>query len=79
MKGERHGSCFFVRRGGISILVDGRVSSCCADMPGNLILGDLRKESLDAVYYGEEESSIREAMIQGDRSRLNICCDCDHG
>ena len=79
VKKENHGTCFFVRRGGISILVDGKVSSCCADMPGHLILGDLTKEALETIYYGEEASSTRESMVKGDRISLNICCDCDHG
>lgn len=76
-KGETHNACFFVKRGGISILVDGRVSACCGDLANKLILGDLKQETISEIYYGNKLISMRKAMLMGERSTLKICGDCD--
>ncbi|MBI5663590.1 MAG: radical SAM protein [Nitrospirae bacterium] len=73
----RSGPCCFVKRGGISILVDGRVSTCCGDLNNSLIIGDLSSETLEEIFYGQSLLSIKEKMLKGERSALEICGACD--
>ena len=74
---KRNGPCCFMKRGGMSILVDGRVSACCGDMDNRLVHGDLNKEPLDEIYYSEKLVKMREAMLMGERFRLDVCGACD--
>jgi hypothetical protein len=73
----RNGPCCFVKRGGISVLVDGRVSVCCGDLNNSLIIGDLSNGTLEGIYYGHRLSSIRERMLTAERSELEVCGTCD--
>ncbi|MBI4683348.1 MAG: radical SAM protein [Nitrospirae bacterium] len=73
----RNGACCFVKRGGISILVDGRVSVCCGDLTNTLIVGDLKNETFGEIFYGRSLSSIRGMMLTGERSKLEVCGTCD--
>lgn len=74
---RRNGPCCFIKRGGISILVDGRVSACCGDMDNWLVHGDLNRQSLDQIYYSDALNEMREAMLLGERFRLDVCGACD--
>ncbi len=76
-KEMRNGPCCFVKRGGISILVDGRVSACCGDLADTLIVGDLKNETLEEIFYGRRLLSIREKMLAGERFKLEVCGTCD--
>lgn len=76
-KEMRNGPCCFVKRGGISILVDGRVSVCCGDLNNTLIVGDLRNETIEEIFYGRSLSSIKGMMLSGERSKLAVCGTCD--
>ena len=73
----RYGPCYFVKRGGISVLHDGKVSACCNDMEGNLLVGDLNHQSLAEIYYGQPLSMMREMMLQHRRNRISTCQNCD--
>ncbi len=55
---------------------DGKVSLCCNDPLGRETLGDLAKESLIDVWYGEKFSQVREALYVG-RSEWKHCVYCD--
>ncbi len=54
----------------------GEVSLCCNDALGKYTLGDLNKESILDVWYGERYKKYRNAIIEG-RKNIEICKTCD--
>jgi radical SAM protein with 4Fe4S-binding SPASM domain len=60
----------------IMVLWDGRVSLCCFDAEGAVILGDLNHQSLRDVYNGTIALGIRQAHHEGRRGELALCKDC---
>jgi len=57
---------------------DLRVSVCCVDWSKQLIIGDLRKESVAAVWGGESLRSIQMAHLEGRRTDLSGCSACSY-
>lgn len=55
---------------------DGKVSLCCNDALGTMTLGDLTRDSIDAVWHGEKYCAIREKIAQG-RQDIELCSSCD--
>lgn len=54
----------------------GKVSLCCNDPLGKETLGDLNKQSIMEVWYGEKYRIIREKISRG-RKNLEHCKNCD--
>ncbi|MFL0165438.1 SPASM domain-containing protein [Candidatus Clostridium helianthi] len=54
----------------------GKVSLCCNDPLGKITLGDLNKQSLLDVWYGEKYQEAREALSKG-RKHYGTCQYCD--
>lgn len=52
-------------RGTLVVLWDGRVSVCCRDWDGEMVVGDANAERLDAIWNGEKMRSIRRAHVKG--------------
>ena len=60
------------------VYVDGRVTACgCLDNSSALIIGDIRKETLREMRYGERFEAMLQAFIAGDVSRIPLCRTCD--
>lgn len=55
---------------------DGKVSLCCNDPYGKYTMGDLSKESILSVWYGEKFEKVRKAMLAG-RENFGECRYCD--
>ena len=55
---------------------DGKISLCCNDPLGKMTLGDLSKQSLEEVWYGEAFRDVREKLRKG-RGSLEHCRFCD--
>ena len=60
----------------IMVLQDGRVSLCCFDSEGEMVLGDLNHQSLREIYGGPLALGIREAHNDGRRSEIALCKNC---
>jgi hypothetical protein len=60
----------------IMVLWDGRVSLCCFDAEGAVILGDLNHDTLRTIYGGQPALGIREAHMEGRRGELALCSTC---
>ncbi len=59
---------------------DGRVFLCCEDMANEVILGDLREESVEEVWNSEKCREILEIIYEGKSANPNfICYRCVHG
>jgi radical SAM protein with 4Fe4S-binding SPASM domain len=55
---------------------DGKVSLCCNDPIGKVTLGDVSKQSLVDVWYGEDYSKVRDMIVKG-RENIEHCRYCD--
>jgi radical SAM protein with 4Fe4S-binding SPASM domain len=60
----------------IMIMSDGRVSACCFDGEGDLILGDIKTQTIREVYAGEKAVAFRQAHNEGRRQEYAICKNC---
>lgn len=60
----------------IVVRPDGKVSLCCNDAYGKQTMGDLSKESIKDVWYGDKFRKVREAMQKG-RGNYGACRYCD--
>jgi sulfatase maturation enzyme AslB (radical SAM superfamily) len=73
--GKRVSKCRELWRGTLVVLSDGRVTICCADYDGNLIVGDARKESLRKIWNGVAIRKLRKEHIA--REFPSICASCN--
>lgn len=54
----------------------GEVSLCCNDPYGKITLGNLNKETIREVWYGEDYREVRRKLLKG-RENLEHCKNCD--
>jgi hypothetical protein len=60
----------------IMVLWDGRMSLCCFDGEGEVILGDLNTQTIREIYNGPLAVSYREAHAHNRRGELKLCASC---
>jgi radical SAM protein with 4Fe4S-binding SPASM domain len=60
----------------LSIHWDGRVSTCCLDVDCELLIGDIRENTIREIWQGEPLRRLREAHIRGDLKKYPLCRHC---
>lgn len=60
----------------MTILHDGRVSLCCMDNEGEIILGDATKNSLLEIWNNDKAKGIRQLHIDERKDEIPICKNC---
>ena len=55
---------------------DGRVSICCYDYDGELLVGDLKKEKITQIWKGQKINSMRRTQINGKKTIFPLCRSC---
>jgi len=65
---------------GVCVLWDGRTSLCCLDYDGDMITGDLNKNSIESSYMGPAAEEFRRRIVRGEWGNLPACARClaDH-
>jgi radical SAM protein with 4Fe4S-binding SPASM domain len=59
------------------VLHDGRVSACCRDYNGDLIMGDLKREGIGEIWKNARYAAYRKAHAQNDEQALpQMCKEC---
>lgn len=58
---------------------DGRVSACCRDYHGELIVGDITKQSIREIWNGEAMAELREKHVARDLGCLPETCRTCYG
>jgi radical SAM protein with 4Fe4S-binding SPASM domain len=53
---------------------DGRVSACCRDYHGQLVVGDIAEQSLRDIWHGPTLSDLRAKHLAGDLDSLPEAC-----
>lgn len=61
----------------LSIIEDGRVSPCCNDHDLQLVIGDLKKQSLKDVWESYQLKMFREIQKQGKFYTIPTCANCE--
>lgn len=56
---------------------DGKISLCCNDAMGKYSIGDLTKETISDIWWGNSHKEIRKKIFSG-RGNLALCRDCDN-
>lgn len=74
---EKHAPAKCSRLWHISILWDGRVNLCCMDPEGQVVLGDVKENTLWEIFHGELPTYYREMHNKGRFSELLLCKDCN--
>ncbi len=70
-------SCGRPKMGPIQIQLDGTVIPCCWDYDGRMILGDLKKDSLEDILHNEKYRAIRDAHQKKEFEKFPFCNNCD--
>jgi radical SAM protein with 4Fe4S-binding SPASM domain len=65
---------FFV----MNVLWDGRVILCCHDWGPAVIIGDLKKQSLQKIWNSETMNHYRHLLYTGRSKESPICSGCSH-
>jgi len=74
----RSEACREPSRGVLVVLADGRVTTCCADVRGELALGNIAEATPDALYKNDRWRELRRRHRQGDfPSVCRNCGECD--
>jgi len=60
----------------INVLWDGRVSTCCTDLLGKMVFGDLSKQTIKEVYNSEKYTTFREDHYYDRADKYAICAGC---
>ena len=71
--GHRFCRCIFHK---CTILVDGTVVSCCADIEGRLPLGNILEKSFNEIWNGETYNCLRKKHLENNIPRNIICYGC---
>jgi len=62
----------------IMVMSDGKVPLCCVDYNGEVILGDLKSQTLEEIWASEKLKEIQKLHLKGEGYKIEICekCDC---
>jgi radical SAM protein with 4Fe4S-binding SPASM domain len=59
-----------------TILVDGMVVRCHADVHGKYSLGNIHQQTIEEVWHSPEYNALRLSHKQSKQNLLELCCDC---
>ncbi len=72
---ERRGPCMMLWSTSV-VFWDGRVTMCCVDVEGKLVVGDVRKTPLSEIWRGSELQRARSLHRKRRFSELSLCGPC---
>jgi radical SAM protein with 4Fe4S-binding SPASM domain len=70
-------SCGRPAKGPLQFQYDGTLIPCCYDYGGQVILGDIREQSIPEILRGERYAALRRAHATEDYSGQPYCAQCD--
>lgn len=57
---------------------DGKVVPCCFDKDAHFVLGDLKEQTFEQIWYGDKYNAFRKSLLTS-RSEIEICKNCTEG
>ena len=76
-KEKKHRTCPIVTNPIMQILSNGKAVPCCYDYNGQIVLGDLTKESIYEVWNGEKYKNFRALHREQRFEKIPLCNNCD--
>ncbi len=61
----------------LSVYYDGRVSPCCYDAEGELIVGNVLEQNLKEIWHGSSLKKVREIHLRHQFQKTPICSRCN--
>jgi len=55
---------------------DGRVSACCYDVDGELLIGDINSETIFEIWNGKKLQELRAVHLEGRKPVFALCRSC---
>jgi radical SAM protein with 4Fe4S-binding SPASM domain len=77
LKNQMLNKCWKMWQGSV-ITWDGKVVPCCFDKDASHVMGDLRVDSFESIWFGERYRHFREQLLR-ERSTIDICRNCTEG
>jgi radical SAM protein with 4Fe4S-binding SPASM domain len=60
------------------VLASGDVVLCCMDWRRQVVLGNLRKQSLREIWNGEPYRRVRRLHVEGEDAKIDLCGKCSY-
>lgn len=73
---KKRSPCYYLWKM-VTVLPNGNVLPCCYDVYGELVLGNVKDNSVYEIYHGKIANEIRQIHLNGDLNSLKICKNCD--
>ena len=61
----------------LTVMSNGKVCICCRDHEGEVILGDLNKQTISEVLNSEQMLEVRKLHLEGQGDKIDLCKNCD--
>ena len=61
---------------GFCVTWDGLAVPCCGDLMAQCVIGDLNKENLYDIYYGDKRKQLISALKNNRRDMIELCKNC---
>ena len=61
----------------LTVMSNGKVCICCRDHDGEVILGDLNKQTITEVLNSEEMLKVKKLHLEGQGDKIDLCKNCD--
>lgn len=77
LKGSYSGYCKKIWYGS-AMTWEGKVIPCCFDKDADFVLGDIKENTFDAIWDGEDYQGFR-TMVRDNRDSIDMCRNCTEG
>jgi radical SAM protein with 4Fe4S-binding SPASM domain len=74
---DLHARDYCDRLNHLMILWDGRVCLCCWDAEGSTVLGDVKEQSLEEIFYSDAAHTYRTWHKAGEYDKIPLCRECN--
>jgi radical SAM protein with 4Fe4S-binding SPASM domain len=62
----------------LTVMSSGEVALCCVDYDGKVIVGNLKKQTIQEIWNSERFKQIRKLHLDGKGNKIPICQNCSH-
>ncbi len=60
----------------LSVYWDGRVTACCRDLEGDMLLGDIHQTPLSELWLSPKLAAYRQALARNEHDSFPLCREC---
>ncbi len=63
---------------GMTFLWNGDVTTCCVDFEGELVIGNIKEQSLKDIFLGEKMNELRKSHLKKEFHKIPVCDKCNN-